>query len=569
MGANRPDDKAPDRNPKSEKRRKGRHKSRARGALSKRAFETAVLVPSPERLATIDCSLDDAEFVVFDIETTGGNPERNAITEIFAIKFKNGVAAETFGTLVDPEMPIPPIVRRMTGITNAMVRGAPRISDVMPEFLKFVGSGILVSHNTIGDIKFIRHFAKEVAAVNFDNFYMCTHLLVEKLTPEAPDKSLKGLAGHFELASGEFHRAEADTHVTLALFRVLLERLRGLNVRRVMDAVRLQGDLESALRLGWGVSSTKLEDIPEKPGVWRLYDHDQKLLFLSSSSHLERDLGRLKAFDQLPKQLMRLVLRSSDLSYTTCANLFTAMMEECDELAKADLPIAPSQWHQRAMQLLFVKEHEDGLRVDIGPLEDGVKYAYGPIRDRRQAQDFLKHLADSLGGKVTRRGLLLPASVEQTLVDYFKGSLATEAASLGQKKRSIRLWFQPKERKQLSARLDILERLLSFSKPKWDDMLNRRGVIVVPGDNDREWIVYSIAGSMPISHRLLSGSAEVVREYLFSEELSEEISQAEESTGRLLSKDLANRINSTIWWMYSVRGESRFIPLKDLGSKQK
>ncbi len=565
MGANKSDEQSGQRSSAGGKDRKGRGKQRRSNGSGPRRFDSAILSPSPELLATIDCPLDAAEFVVFDIETTGGNPERNAITEIFAIKFKNGEATDTYGTLVDPEMAIPPIVRRMTGITNAMVRGEPRISDVMPEFLKFVGSGVLVSHNTIGDIKFIRHFAKEVSGVTFDNFYMCTHLLVEKLTPEAPDKSLKGLAHYFKLASGELHRAEADTHVTLALFKVLLERLKGRNVRRVMDAVRLQGDLESALRLGWGVKPEALEGVPANPGVWKLFDHDQSLLFLSSAQLLDRDLSKLKSFDQLPKQLMRLVLRSSDLSYKTSPNLFSAMIEECDEVKDRKVSILPAQWHQRVMHALYVTDHAEGLCVDIGPLEEGTKYAFGPIRDRRQAQECLERLAEALNGRMTRRGLILPAESEETLVAFLQGKLKAEVNELSVKRRSIKLWFQPKERKQIMGRLEVLEKLLSWSKPKWDDLLNRHGAIVVPGESERSWEIYPVVRSAPLSCLRVSGAADAVRDTLFGGELSALLSaQISQGETRVLSADEANRANATLWWMFNMRGESRFIPLSEL-----
>jgi hypothetical protein len=280
-------------------------------------------------------------------------------------------------------------------------------------------------------------------------------------------------------------------------------------------------------------------------------------------------LARLKGFDQLPKQLMRLVLRSSDLSYTTSPSLFAAMIAEWDEQNDGDLPIAPSQWHQRTMQLLFVKDHEDGICVDIGPVEKGVKYAFGPIRDRRQAQDFLTHLGASLNGKMTRRGLVLPADAERTLLDYFNGSLDSEASDLEQKKRSIRLWFQPKERKQITARLETLQKLLSFPRPKWEDILSRQGAVVVPGDDDRTWSVYSIVGTMPVSCRVLNGSADVVRDFLYGSELSAQLRGHRVGTAsRPLTSDEANRVNGTIWWMYSVRGESRFIPLRELENKK-
>ena len=93
--------------------------------------------------------LTDIPVIVFDIETTGGNPERNGITEISALKIRNGQVLDKYYSLVNPLIPVPGIVRRMTGITNKMLKDQPLIEEVMPSFIEFIGSDVLVSHNTI------------------------------------------------------------------------------------------------------------------------------------------------------------------------------------------------------------------------------------------------------------------------------------------------------------------------------------------------------------------------------------------------------------------------------------
>ena len=108
---------------------------------------------TPEKLAPYECGIfPEVEpsqrfpvkfymvamlYIVFDIETTGGNPEKNGITEICAIKYSPSGSTEKFYSLVNPARSIPPFVRRITGITNAMVKDAPLIKDIMPKFLDF------------------------------------------------------------------------------------------------------------------------------------------------------------------------------------------------------------------------------------------------------------------------------------------------------------------------------------------------------------------------------------------------------------------------------------------------
>src|SRR5690606_31257759 len=189
-----------------------------------------------------------------------------------ALRYKGGEVDGTFYSMVNPRVPIPGIVRRMTGITNKMVRHAPLISEVMPKFIEFLGDDILVSHNTIGDLKFLVYFAEQACAHQLQNFFLCTHLLTEKLIPEAPDKSLQGLGKFFGLAQGPVHRAKEDSYLTLELFKILLERLKKQGVNRIEDAVRLQGDMDSGLRIGWALQQELGATFPSSPGVIRLYD---------------------------------------------------------------------------------------------------------------------------------------------------------------------------------------------------------------------------------------------------------------------------------------------------------
>ena len=97
--------------------------------------------------------LDD--FISFDLETTGLNPDKDKITEISACRFINGEFTEEFTTLINPGIPIPKNITALTGITNKMVEEAPSINDALPDFMKFIGSTPLVAQNINFDYNFI------------------------------------------------------------------------------------------------------------------------------------------------------------------------------------------------------------------------------------------------------------------------------------------------------------------------------------------------------------------------------------------------------------------------------
>lgn len=549
--------------------RAGSGRSR-RGRRHVRRSEAPPLGPTatPGVLAKLHTEISKAEFIVFDIETTGGNPEKNGITEIFAIRWGAQGVVDTFYSMVNPGVSIPPIVRRMTGITNAMVRDAPRINEVMPKLLEFVKDDVFVSHNTIGDMKFLRYFALDACGYELSNFFLCTHLLVEKLAPEAPDKSLKGLADHFKLATGELHRAEADAYVTLELFKVLLERLRARSVKSIDEAVRLQGDLESGMRLGWGVKPARLMGLPSRPGLLYLFDHDRRLLFTSSALVLDREIQKLATLAQLPRQLLRLALRSYDLECQETANAFVAMLEECEIVAKHKLAFEPAQWHQRSVTALYLAERKDGLVLDIGPLTAGVKRAYGPVRDRKQISEILAVIGQALGIGPVRGNLPVPAELEDLVIAYLEGRLDRERTLLQRRKRSIKLWFKPSQRKDLSRRVEVMDQLLASSnRPKLDSLFDKHGVLVAPDSHHGGWQLHNIVYGQPRACTTIQGDlGEQLRERGLAAQLAQMIDDdvAKLQPQAPLSQLEAGRVNAVLWWTYFARGESRFIPMADL-----
>ena len=105
-------------------------------------------------------SLATTPFVVVDLETTGGSADRDAITEIGAVKICGGEVVGEFATLVDPGCPIPPEIVTLTGITTAMVSAAPRIGEVLASFLEFARGAVLVAHNSRFDLGFLAAAAR-------------------------------------------------------------------------------------------------------------------------------------------------------------------------------------------------------------------------------------------------------------------------------------------------------------------------------------------------------------------------------------------------------------------------
>ncbi len=163
------------------------------------------------------------EFISFDLETTGLNPDKDKITEIAACRFINGEFVEEFSTLINPGIPIPKNITALTGITNKMVEDAPSINDALPDFMKFIGSTPLVAQNINFDYNFIN---KNLQGSNspFSEIPLYDTLsLARGFIYFYNSFSLGSLCDYYGIKIENAHRASADALCTGKLFVYLLQ----------------------------------------------------------------------------------------------------------------------------------------------------------------------------------------------------------------------------------------------------------------------------------------------------------------------------------------------------------
>ena len=149
------------------------------------------------------------EIVCFDIETTGLKVTQEAITEIGAVRLRNGEIVETFQTFVDPERRLTPEIIGLTGITDDMLRGAPKLKDALTAFLAFAGDAPLAAHNAEFDISFIRAGCRK-CSIPFEPTYIDTLILAQNLLPGLGKYKLDIVADHLQLPQFNHHRASDD-----------------------------------------------------------------------------------------------------------------------------------------------------------------------------------------------------------------------------------------------------------------------------------------------------------------------------------------------------------------------
>jgi DNA polymerase-3 subunit epsilon len=176
--------------------------------------------------------LCDTTFIAFDTETTGLTPIPAKLVEIGAVKFRMDHSEEgVFDTLIDPDEPIPEEAQSIHGITNDMVSGKPKIQEVLPAFIGFLGppGNVLLAHNALFDLGFLVLDMLRMGLPLPVHRVFDTVLLARTIMPFLPGYRLRGLSAALGLSENQEHRALSDARLVKGLFLSLLDRADGID----------------------------------------------------------------------------------------------------------------------------------------------------------------------------------------------------------------------------------------------------------------------------------------------------------------------------------------------------
>ncbi len=184
-----------------------------------------------------------ASYVVFDIETTGFSAEHDRIIEIGAVRVEEGQITDRFSAFVNPQIPIPFEIEKLTGISDDMVLEEPLVEEVLPRFLEFCRGAVLVAHNADFDMSFIRKNAERQGLV-CDFTVADTVGLARILLPQLNRYKLDAVAKALNISLENHHRAVDDAGCTAEIFLKFLEMLKNRDVAD-LDAVNAMGKLDA------------------------------------------------------------------------------------------------------------------------------------------------------------------------------------------------------------------------------------------------------------------------------------------------------------------------------------
>ncbi len=255
-------------------------------------------------------------YTVIDVETTGLSPKRNKIIEIAIILFDGNQTIEEFHTLINPERPIPRNIRRVTGITNDMVRNKPKFWEIAKNIVELTDGKVFVAHNATFDYNFIRHEFLELG-YNFVREKICTVKYSRKLIPGRNSYSLEKICKDLGIAQTDKHRAYGDALATTKLLRHLLE----------IEKTEKNSEKESSYL------SSKIEKLPAQTGVYYFIDASGDILYIGKSTNVkERVKSHFYSFSG--NRSLRMLEQINDISWETTGSELIALLKESEEIKR-------------------------------------------------------------------------------------------------------------------------------------------------------------------------------------------------------------------------------------------
>lgn len=258
--------------------------------------------------------LENTNFFVVDVETTGANSKTDRITDIAVVHVRGGEIIDIFDSLVNPRMPIPEFIQNMTGITDELVRNAPEEKEILSQYRDFISleNSIFVAHNANFDHFFIRNTMIRNFGSSIEHEVLCTVKLARKLLPKSQKVNLTSLAEYFEIPVFMRHRALGDAFATAkALIKMLeiLESEYGISTRKELGA------FERKTRRRFKVKNENIGDLleqinnsPAYQGIYSLFNNSGDRLFIGKANNIRQKLSQFLDPDYLSSPKMKEII---------------------------------------------------------------------------------------------------------------------------------------------------------------------------------------------------------------------------------------------------------------------
>jgi DNA polymerase III subunit epsilon len=254
-------------------------------------FDAVTGLWSLSQTSVLRVPLDQADFVVVDLETTGGRPAPGSIIEIGAYRMHGRQILEPFQNLVKPRMRIPRFIARLTSISDEMVAAAPPIEEVLPRFRAFLGDAVMVAHNAQFDHAFLDFEFRRLFGIGLLNPVLCTLRMARRLLPSVRRRRLDLLAEHFGLSTAGRHRGLGDARMAAELLSIFIEIASQMGLNRLDRLLDHYSRGVAGRRIERHVAPEVIAAMPQRPGVYLMRNQNHDLLYVGKATRLRDRVG--------------------------------------------------------------------------------------------------------------------------------------------------------------------------------------------------------------------------------------------------------------------------------------
>ena len=343
-------------------------------------------------------------YAILDIETTGGKFKEEGITEIAIYKFDGHTTVDQFISLVNPEKPIQEFVVKLTGISNKMLKNAPKFYEIAKRIIEITSDCILVAHNTSFDYRILcTEFDR--LGYRFNRNTLCTVELSQKLIVNQPSYSLGKLTKSLGIPMSDRHRASGDALATVQLFKLLLEK--DLNKTIIQSSIKYfdrRGQKEKLKNL--------IDETPAIQGVFYIHNINGKVIYLGKGKNIKREVNKL--FLKGTKRALKIQERVEKISFDKTGNdLFTSLKYNLQ------LDVLSPKFNSKEQQKLITKDFnnddfiiiEKGRTIDENAIilvEDNEVYGYGftNLNYQENKIDILKSILTPIDNKIKTKNII-------------------------------------------------------------------------------------------------------------------------------------------------------------------
>lgn len=303
-------------------------------------------------------------YAIVDIETTGNGYKGQKITEISIFVFDGKKIVNEFTSLVNPEQNIPPFITNLTGITNAMLRHAPKFYEIAKKVQEITAETIFVAHNVNFDYNIIKDEFKNLG-FDFKRKKLCTVRLSRKIIPGLSSYSLGNICADENIPINGRHRAKGDAEATTELFRRLIERDDNFIINSFLNSRSREATLPPLL------DKRVVDNLPETFGVYYFKNSAKEIIYVGKANNIKQRV--ISHFYDKKKKEREMCLEIAHISYSETGSELLALLLESSEIKNQYPKYNRAQKNKKEAFGLFSYEDQKGIihlafnRIKIAP----------------------------------------------------------------------------------------------------------------------------------------------------------------------------------------------------------